>query len=319
MFVGMNKLDTRTRAQILAMLVEGNSMRAVSRLTGVSINTVTKLLEDAGRVCAVHHSRTVQNVPSKRVQCDEIWSFNYAKAKNVKAAKSAPAWAGDVWTWTALDADNKLMISYMVGDRSANAASEFMHDVAYRLANRVQLTTDGHAAYLVGVESGFGSDVDFAQLIKIYGNAPQGPQTRYSPAECIGAEPKPIMGSPDPDYISTSYVERANLSIRMGNRRFTRLTNAFSKKIDNHVYMLALYFAHYNFCRIHKTLRVTPAMAAGVDSVVRDMDWIVGMIDAAAPAPNRPARYKQPRALEGSPISNRGVTLEMADARKPKG
>jgi hypothetical protein len=211
------------------------------------------------------------------------------------------------------------MISYMVGDRSANAASEFMHDVAYRLANRVQLTTDGHAAYLVGVESGFGSDVDFAQLIKIYGNAPQGPQTRYSPAECIGAEPKPIMGSPDPAPISTSYVERANLSIRMGNRRFTRLTNAFSKKIDNHVYMLALYFAHYNFCRIHKTLRVTPAMAAGVDSVVRAMDWIVGMIDAAAPAPNRPARYTQPKALEGSPISNRGVTLEMADARKPKG
>jgi len=315
----MNKLDTKTRAQILAMLVEGNSMRAVSRLTGVSINTVTKLLEDAGKACIVHHSRTVQNVTSKRVQCDEIWSFNYAKAKNVKAAKSAPTWAGDVWTWTAIDADSKLMISYMVGDRSANAASEFMHDVAYRLANRVQLTTDGHAAYLVGVESGFGSDVDFAQLIKIYGNAPQGPQTRYSPAECIGAEPKPIMGSPDPAPISTSYVERANLSIRMGNRRFTRLTNAFSKKIDNHVYMLALYFAHYNFCRIHKTLRVTPAMAAGVDSVVRDMDWIVGMIDAAAPAPNRPARYKQPRALEGSPISNRGVTLEMADARKPKG
>jgi len=316
MFVGMNKLDTKTRAQILAMLVEGMSMRAVSRLTGVSINTVTKLLIDAGNACIVHHSQTVQNVASKRVQCDEIWSFNYAKAKNVKAAKSAPAWAGDVWTWTAIDADSKLMISYMVGDRSANAAAEFMHDVAYRLANRVQLTTDGHAAYLIGVESGFGSDVDFAQLVKIYGNAPQGPQTRYSPAECIGAEPKPIMGSPDPDHISTSYVERANLSIRMGNRRFTRLTNAFSKKIDNHVYMLALYFAHYNFCRIHKALRVTPAMAAGVDSVVRDMDWIVGMIDAAAPAPNRPARYKQP--IGTTDILNKGVSLAMADARKPR-
>lgn len=313
----MNKLDTKTRAQILAMLVEGNSMRAVSRLTGVSINTVTKLLEDAGRVCAVHHSRTVQNVPSKRVQCDEIWSFNYAKAKNVKTAKAAPAWAGDVWTWTAIDADSKLMVSYMVGDRSAAAASEFMHDVAYRLANRVQLTTDGHAAYLVGVEGAFGMDVDYAMLVKIYGNGPQGPQTRYSPAECIGAEPKPIMGSPDPKHISTSYVERSNLSIRMGNRRFTRLTNAFSKKIDNHVAMLALYFTFYNFCRIHKTLRVTPAMAAGIDTVVHDMDWVVGMIDAVAPKPNRPARYKQ--AIGTTDTLNTTVTLEMANARKPRG
>jgi IS1 family transposase len=313
----MNKLDTKTRAQILAMLVEGNSMRAVSRLTGVSINTVTKLLEDAGRVCAVHHSRTVQNVLSKRVQCDEIWSFNYAKAKNVKTAKAAPAWAGDVWTWTAIDADSKLMVSYMVGDRSAAAASEFMHDVAYRLANRVQLTTDGHAAYLIGVEGAFGMDVDYAMLVKIYGNAPQGPQTRYSPAECIGAEPKPIMGAPDPKHISTSYVERSNLSIRMGNRRFTRLTNAFSKKIDNHVAMLALYFTFYNFCRIHKTLRVTPAMAAGIDTVVHDMDWVVGMIDAVAPKPNRPARYKQ--AIGTTDTLNTSITLAMADARKPRG
>jgi IS1 family transposase len=306
----MNKLDTKTRAQILAMLVEGNSMRAVSRMTGVSINTVTKLLEDAGRVCVAHHSQTVQNVTSKRVQCDEIWSFNYAKAKNVRTAKAAPEWAGDVWTWTALDADTKLMISYMVGDRSAQAASEFMHDVSFRLANRVQLTSDGHAAYLIAVESAFGSDVDFAQLIKIYGNAPQGPQTRYSPAECIGAEPKPIMGSPDPKHISTSHMERSNLSIRMGNRRFTRLTNTFSKKIDNHVHMLALYFTFYNFCRIHKTLRVTPAMAAGIDTVVHDMDWVVGMIDAVAPKPNRPARYK--KAIGTTDTLNTAVTLEMA-------
>lgn len=318
MLVGMNKLDTKTRAQILHMLVEGTSMRAISRMTGVSINTVTKLLVDAGRVCISHHSRTVQNVKSERVQCDEIWSFNYAKQKNVKTAKAAPEWAGDVWTWTALDADSKLMISYMVGDRSAAAAREFMTDVAYRLANRVQLTTDGHAAYLVGVEAGFGMDVDYAQLVKIYGNSPEDHRGRYSPAECIGAKPTRVMGDPDPKHISTSYVERSNLSIRMGNRRFTRLTNAFSKKIDNHVYMLALYFTFYNFCRIHKTLRVTPAMQAGIDAVVRDMDWIVGMIDAAAPKPNRPARYNQAKAIGSDDYLNKGVTVEMTDRRKPR-
>lgn len=316
--MGMNKLDTKTRAHILGLLVEGMSMRAVSRLTGVSINTVTKLLEDAGRACASYHSRTVQNVAAKRVQCDEIWSFCYAKAKNVKAAKAAPDVAGDVWTWTALDADSKLIVSYMVGTRDAEAASYFMSDVAYRLANRVQLTTDGYAAYLKGVEGAFGMDVDYAMLVKIYGAAPNGPQTRYSPAECIGAQPETIMGNPDPDHISTSYVERSNLSIRMGNRRFTRLTNAFSKKIDNHIFMLALYFLHYNFCRIHKSLRVTPAMAAGISDTVRDFEWIVGLVDEVAPKPVRPARYKQPKALEGSAISNRGVTLAMADRRKPR-
>jgi IS1 family transposase len=293
----MNKLDTKTRAQILHMLVEGNSLRSVSRMTGVSINTVTKLLVDAGRVCAAFHSQAVQNVPAKRVQVDEIWSFVGAKQKNVKAMKNAPRHAGDVWTWTAIDADSKLIVSYMVGDRSADAATEFMHDVAYRLANRVQLTSDGHAAYLRAVEGAFGMDVDYAMLVKIYGSSPESAKGRYSPAECIGAEPKPIMGDPDGKHISTSYVERSNLSIRMGNRRFTRLTNAFSKKIDNHIYMLALYFAHYNFCRIHKTLRVTPAMAAGLSDTVRDMDWIVGMIDAVAPKPNRPSRYLQARAI----------------------
>ena len=312
----MNKLDTKTRAQILALLVEGTSMRAVSRLTGVSINTVTKLLEDAGRVCIAHHSHAVQNVKSKRVQCDEIWSFVAAKQRNVPAMKSAPDVAGDVWTWTALDAESKLIVSYMVGTRDADAASIFMHDVAYRLATRVQLTTDGHAAYLQAVEGAFGMDVDYAMLVKQYGPAPDSAR-RYSPPECIGAEKKPIMGAPDDAHISTSYVERSNLSIRMGNRRFTRLTNAFSKKIDNHVFMLALYFTHYNFCRIHKTLRVTPAMAAGVDSVVHDMDWVVGMIDAVAPKPNRPARYNQ--ATGTTDILNKGVTLAMADARKPRG
>lgn len=313
----MNKLDTKTRAQILALLVEGTSMRAVSRLTGVSINTVSKLLEDAGRVCAAYHSRTVQNVSAKRVQCDEIWSFVAAKQKNVPAMKSAPEVAGDVWTWTALDADSKLIVSYMVGTRDADAATEFMHDVAYRLATRVQLTTDGHAAYLRAVEGAFGMDVDYAMLVKIYGAAPSGPQTRYSPAECIGAKKEPIMGSPDPQHVSTSYVERSNLSIRMHNRRFTRLTNAFSKKIDNHIHMLSLYFVFYNFCRIHKSLRVTPAMAAGISDTVRDMDWIVGMVDAVASKPNRPSRYKVSKGT--TDVLNTGVTVAMADARKPRG
>ena len=259
-------------------------MRSASRFAGVSINTVSKLLVEAGQVAGAYHSRTVQNVPAKRVQCDEIWSFVGAKQKNAPVMKNAPEVAGDVWTWTALDADSKLIVSYMVGTRDANAATEFMHDVAYRLATRVQLTTDGHGAYLRAVEGAFGADVDYAMLVKIYGKAPNGLQTRYSPPECIGAKKEPIMGSPDPQHVSTSYVERLNLSIRMGNRRFTRPTNAFSKKIDNHVYMLALYFLHYNFCRIHKTLRVTPAMAAGISDTVRDMDWVVGMIDAAGGA-----------------------------------
>lgn len=294
MFVGMNKLDQKTRAQILSMLVEGMSMRAVSRMTGVSINTVTKLLEDAGRICAAYHSATVQNVVSKRIQCDEIWSFCYAKEKNVMKAKAAPDTAGDVWTWTAIDADSKLIVSYMVGDRGASAAEYFMHDVAYRLASRVQLTTDGHKAYLEAVEGAFGADVDYAMLVKMYGGTPgRSPEARYSPPECIGAKKEPINGRPDPAHISTSYVERANLTIRMGNRRFTRLTNGFSKKIDNHIHMLSIFFVHYNFCRIHKTLRVTPAMEAGLLDTVRDMEWIVGLIDANAPKPVRPASYKK--------------------------
>lgn len=315
--MGMNKLDTKTRAQILAMLVEGNSMRSVSRLTGVSINTVSKLLVEAGAICAAYNSRTVQNVKSSRVQCDEIWSFVGAKQKNVKAMKNPPAIAGDVWTWTALDADSKLIVSYMVGTRDADAAGYFMHDVAYRLANRVQLTTDGHAAYLRA--GSFRHGCGHAMLVKIYGASPESAKGRYSPAECIGATPTPIMGQPDEKHINTSYVERSNLSIRMGNRRFTRLTNAFSKKIDNHVHMLALYFAYYSFCRIHERLRVTPAMQAGLADTVRDMDWIVRLIDDAAPKPNRPTRYNQARAIDTADYPNTGVTLEMAEARKPSG
>jgi IS1 family transposase len=288
-----NVLDTSKRAQILNMLVEGMSMRSVSRITGVSINTVSKLLIAAGNAAAEYHDNTVRGVAAERVQCDEIWSFVGAKQKNVKAVKAPVEGAGDVWTWTAIDADSKMIISYLVGGRDGRYAAEFMDDVASRLANRVQLTTDGHKAYLEAVEGAFGADVDYAQLVKIYGASPDSSKGRYSPADCTGIKKNPIEGEPDEKHINTSYVERMNLNIRMGNRRFTRLTNGFSQKVDNHLHMLSLYFIHYNFCRIHKTLRVTPAMEAGVSDVVRDMEWVVGLIDARSPAPKKRGPYKK--------------------------
>jgi IS1 family transposase len=288
----MNKLPVAIRSQILSLLVEGSSMRSVSRITGVSINTVTKLLVDAGNACAVFHDEAVQNVKAKRIQCDEIWSFVYAKAKNVDAAVAAPEEAGDVWTWTAIDSDSKLIVSFLVGGRDSGYALEFMDDVAKRLANRVQLTTDGHKAYLEAVEDSFGGDIDYAQLIKLYGNAPEAFKGRYSPAHCTGAIKQGVTGNPDPKHVSTSHVERHNLTMRMSMRRFTRLTNAFSKKLENHIHMLSLYFVHYNFCRIHKTLRVTPAMQAGLIGEVKDMDWIVGMIDSAQSKPAKRGKYK---------------------------
>jgi len=278
-----NVLDTSKRAQILNMLVEGMSMRSVSRIAGVSINTVSKLLIAAGNACAEYHDNTVRGVASERVQCDEIWSFVGAKQKNVKTMKAPIDGAGDVWTWTAIDADSKLIITYLVGGRDGRYAAEFMGDVAARLANRVQLTTDGHKAYLEAVEGAFGADVDYAQLVKIYGKAPEGKTVRYSPADCTGIKKIPVEGDPDEKHINTSYVERMNLNIRMGNRRFTRLTKAFSKKVDNHLHMLSLYFVHYNFCRAHKSLRVSPAMAAGVTETLRDMAWVIGLVDARAP------------------------------------
>ena len=288
---GMNKLPLQKRVQILNMLVEGSSMRSISRVVGVSINTVTKLLVQAGEASRLYHDEHVQNVPAKRVQCDEIWSFVYAKQKNVARAQAAPKKAGDVWTWTAIDADSKLIVSYLVGGRDAGYAAEFMADVAQRLASRVQLTTDGHKAYLDAVDYAFGNAVDYAQLIKLYG-APAEPEKRYSPAECIGIRQATVSGSPDPDHISTSYVERHNLTMRMCMRRFTRLTNAFSKRVQNHCHMLALYFLHYNFCRIHKTLRMTPAMATGIDTQLHDTEWILSLIEARAPKPGPRGPYK---------------------------
>lgn len=293
----MNKLPLAKRTQILAMLCEGSSMRSISRIADVSINTVAKLLVEAGEACLAIHDEQVRGVKASRIQCDEIWSFCYAKAKNVPTAKAAPDGAGDVWTWTALDADTKLMVSYFVGDRGAESAMILMDDLRARLANRVQLTTDGHKAYLEAVEGAFGADVDYAQLVKLYGSVGgNGPEKRYSPADCTGIKKVRREGNPDIAHVSTSHVERMNLSIRMQNRRFTRLTNAFSKKFDNHIHALALYFAFYNFCRIHKSLRVTPAMAAGITDRLWTLDDIVAKIDAMAPAPAKRGPYKKRNA-----------------------
>jgi IS1 family transposase len=278
----MNKLPQQTRVQILSMLCEGSSMRSISRVCDVSINTVSKLLVDGGEVCAAYHDQNVRGLQSKRIQCDEIWSFCYAKDKNVKGSKAAPEGAGNVWTWTALDADSKMIVSWTVGSRDADSALTIMEDLRDRVKTRMQLTTDGLRVYLEAVQETFGVDgIDYAQLVKFYGASPgKGDERRYSPAECIGAKKMPREGDPDMKHVSTSYVERQNLNMRMGIRRFTRLTNAFSKKLENHCHALALYFVFYNFARIHKTLKITPAMAAGVTDRLWSMEDIVSLIDA---------------------------------------
>ena len=275
----MNKLPIEKRVQIITLLVEGNSLRSTSRIADVSINTVTKLLVDVGRACQQFHDTKVREVKSKLIQCDEIWSFCYAKQKNV--TQEMADGAGDVWTWTAIDADSKLIVSWAVGDREATTASAFMNDVADRLANRVQLTTDGHRAYLMAVERAFGNDIDFAQLVKLYGGS-EGTndyERKYSPAVCTGSKKTRITGEPDVKYVSTSYVERSNLTMRMHMRRFTRLTNAFSKKIENHCYAIALHFVYYNFVKIHKTLRVPPAMEAGLIKRLMTIEDIVKLTE----------------------------------------
>lgn len=277
--VNMNKLPIAKRAQILGLLVEGNSLRAASRLADCSINTVTKLLVDVGAACAEYRDKTLRNLKCKRIQCDEIWSFVYAKSKNASREMKAAGEAGNVWTWTAIDADSKLVVSWMVGDRNAATANVFMTDLAQRLTNRVQLTSDGHRPYIKAVEGAFGWDIDYAMLVKLYGE-PKGssPERRYSTGDCCGTIKGTVCGKPDDKHISTSFVERQNLTMRMSMRRFTRLTNAFSKKVENHAHAVALHFMYYNFGRIHKTLRVTPAMEAGVSEHVWSLEEIAALI-----------------------------------------
>ena len=278
---------------MLNMLCEGSSMRSVSRLADVSINTVAKLLIDAGKFCAAFHDDNVRGVNAQRIQCDEIWSFTYAKAKNVAAAKEAPDWAGDTWTWTGIEAQTKLIVSWLVGGRDGEYAIAFMDDLRSRIENRVQLTTDGHKAYLEAVEGAFGGDVDYADLHKVYGSSPESMKGKYSPAECIGTQKHRIEGDPDLKHVSTSYVERSNLTMRMHNRRFTRLTNAFSKKFESHVHMVAIWTVWYNWVRIHKTLRVSPAMEAGLTDRLWSFEEIVAGMDAIAPKAGRPKVYKK--------------------------
>jgi IS1 family transposase len=293
-FVGMNKLPLQIRVQILSMLCEGASMRSISRIAYVSVNTVVKLLIDAGKACSAYHDQKVRGVKAKRVQVDEIWSFTYAKQKNVAKAKAAPAAAGDTWTWTAIEGDTKLLVSWLVGGRDSDYAMGFMDDLRSRLANRVQLTSDGHRAYLEAVEGAFGSDVDYAQLVKLFGAAPEGAKGRYSPAECTGIRKMPIEGNPDPKHISTSFVERHNLTMRMQMRRFTRLTNAFSKKFENHMHMVALYTVWYNFVKQHKSLGgLSPAMAAGINPTLWSMSDLAEMVDATLPKGGPRGPYKK--------------------------
>ncbi len=288
----MNTLTNGERVRVVAALVEGNSIRSTSRMTGVARNTVTKLLVDLGAGCMRFHDVNVRDVRVRRLQCDEIWAYIGSKARNVSAAKKEIGW-GDVWTWVGIDADTKLVVSYLVGGRGADWAMDFMKDAASRIQGRVQITTDGHKAYLSAVEEAFGADVDYAQLQKIYGHSLEN-ETRYSPAVCIGCETKEVSGNPDPKHVSTSYVERQNLTMRMHMRRFTRLTNGFSKKLDNHAYAVAVHFHYMNFVRIHSTPRVTPAMESGLATA----PWSISDMCALLPAPT-----VRPTAIDAAMVS----------------
>jgi IS1 family transposase len=278
--VSMNRLPREKRRAVIAALVEGNSIRATIRMTGVAKNTVTKLLVDLGFFCSEYQNEVMTGLTCQRIQCDEIWAYCYAKAKNVPEEHEGTFGYGDVWTWTAIDADTKLVPCWLVGERTYEDAFVFMSDLAGRLANQVQLTSDGYHPHLVAVDDVFGGEVDFAMLRRIYGTDPKADKTKYSPAKCIGVEVRSISGEPDPAHISTSYVERQNLTMRMGMRRFTRLTNAFSKKIENLAHAVSLHFMHYNFCRPHKSLKGrTPAMAAGLTDHVWSLDEIIGLLE----------------------------------------
>ena len=288
----MNRLDNKERANILKMICEGMGINAACRVTGASKNTVLKLLTDVGNASAEYLDKNIIGLNSKRVECDEVWSFCYAKQKNVATAKDAPEGAGDVWTWTALDADTKLIVSYLVGGRDAEYALAFMDDLHSRIVTRVQLTTDGHKAYLIAVEEAFGGDVDYAQLVKMFGNTPENMKGKYSPAECTGIKKTVISGDPDMKNISTSYVERSNLTMRMHNRRFTRLTNGFSKKFENHLNAISLFVMNYNYCKIHKSLRITPAMAAGLTDHVWELEEVISLL-AEDEQPKKRGSYKK--------------------------
>jgi IS1 family transposase len=289
----MNRLSPEKRVAVIAALVEGNSIRATVRMTGVAKNTVTKLLVDLGTACSVHMDMTIRDLPCKRLQVDEIWTFVGSKQKNIPEGKEHEY--GDVWTWVAIDADTKLVPSYRVGARDLEEAISFMRDVAKRMRSRVQLTSDGHRPYIAAVEDAFQGDVDYAQLVKIYGEAPRPERRRYSPAVCIGADRQPKTGSPDQDHISTSYVERQNLTMRMSMRRFTRLTNGFSKKVENLAAAVSLHFAYYNFCCVHQTLGTTPAVAAGVADHVWKLDELIGLLEAAEATPTKRGPYVKTR------------------------
>jgi IS1 family transposase len=288
----MNRLSRERRVQIVGALVEGNSIRAVCRMTGVSKNTVTKLLVDLGIVCSIHQDRAMRDLSCERIQCDEIWAFCYAKAKNVPEDKRGQFGYGDVWTWVAMDADTKLVPSYLIGGRGPDEARDFMNDLAKRLRHRVQLTTDGHSVYLGAIRNAFKNDIDYGILVKHYSREGSG---HYSPGECIGASPAPVMGKPDAKHISTSYIERQNLTMRMSMRRFTRLTNAFSKKVENLTAAVSLHFFHYNFVRVHKTLGTTPAVAAGVSDHVWTLSELVGLLEEAEATPIRRGSYAKTR------------------------
>jgi IS1 family transposase len=284
----MSKLSLNERVQILSLLCEGSSMRSISRVMGKSMNTIVKLLAEAGEACIDFHDEHVRGLNCKRVEVDEIWSFVYAKERNVP--EGAPVGSGDCWTWTSICADSKLICNWFIGGRDADYANLFMDDLADRLANRIQLTSDGHKAYLQAVEGAFGNNIDYAMLVKHYGAAPEGAKGRYSPAQCTGAEKKAKIGNPKEKHISTSYAERHNLSMRMHMRRFTRLTNAFSKKFESHCHMVALYTVWYNYIRTHKTLKTTPAVAAGLSDAPRGFDFIVLLVEARAPKTGRPRK-----------------------------
>jgi IS1 family transposase len=275
----MNKLSTEKRIQIVSALVEGNSINATSRMVGVSNNTVLKLLADLGEACAIYQDKAFRGLNCKRIECDEIWSFVHAKEGHLTAELQGVFGYGDVYTWVAIDADSKLVPCWNVGRRDAVSGEAFIKDLASRLANRVQLSTDGYKVYLTAIEEAFGADIDYAMIVKIYGHTQDEDTRRYSPAECIGFEKQVITGKPDMNMISTSYIERQNLTMRMSMRRFTRLTNGFSKKIENHMHAVALHYMYYNFCRIHKSLRCSPAMAAGVSNTLWSIEDIVGLLN----------------------------------------